>query len=607
MRSKSIPAVLFLTFVFAVLSIPTVLATDTANDAPRFGDYLPEETLVVLSIADFDEIKAVIQDPKMMKLLEATGLKEKIDEALQEMQEEFAGDYELFTRLYDSLTGHITIGVINFSLEGDADIVFLAGVTGGEALFADLLSKAKEQVGDEEKFLQKYIGDIEVTQVIDGPTVAFHADQFMLATNIESMEKALVPEKPLTAADDFQRHLELTRMSGGIVAYANVAGLMEKIEGFMDPEDTESKWAELVISLLGLRDIRSASLMISLDESEPSRMFFMAPSYDGVLTDFFSGEPVGINKAALIPADSDTCSLISIQDPIEIMDAVIDLVEEINPQFNRDQFNSMLGPVEEALGISLRDDFVGPMGTVMGSSIKMDPDADIDLESPEEFFKVMNFEMFISLDDPERFLEAFRKISAASMNQLVEEEYEGAALFSVVAPMAPFPMGFAVYENALLFSFDVEYLKSVINALETGQSILRNEEFQYQVVSVPQDACLLTYASHDYLNKAYSAFASMWFDVDEETETGMTSAILEYLGEKTGGVSYAKATGDGLYMECNIPFKTIVAMVPVWAKMIEKLQGHDDEDTDWDEEYEYEDEEEAEEEEEEPPVPDPLR
>ena len=575
------PVISFL-LVFAFIASAT---ERTTAEAVPFEKYLPDSTMMVLSVTDVGALRDQLSDPKLQRIFELVGLSSILDEFHNTIAEEFSDETGMDpAAMLDALTGDITLAFLDSSfMELPPKIVVFAKVDPERFPFQELVDLAIKQEGEDSAEFQD-MGGVPVLVVGKQAAFAQKGDHVFLASSPDAMRAALKPEKALADSPMFSRHREMTKMSSGVVAYVNVAMFLERLKPFLPSPDSEKgREVDLFFEMFGLKQITSVSLMASFKENEPFRLFIHAPGYNGIITKFLSDEPVGFECAGYVPADFESYFAISIKKPSDIFTTILEIAEQFNPAMKAADFDANIKPIEDELGISFRDDLIAPLGTRIGAGVWLDPEAEMNIfAGPEEIFNFFRFEVFLTLDDPDRFLTAMQAIAAASNGMLAVENYRSATIFSAQPPTMPFSVDFAVHGNSLLFCLGTELLKNIIDATESGNTLDTSTEFKERTARVSDNAWYISYTSDAYLQKFIRGFFKQILMIksgDEDSASTLIEAILDFTGEHTGGVAFSFAAADGLYFEALMPMRAGIAMFPVYYSWF--TLGSLDEEIDW--------------------------
>jgi hypothetical protein len=558
--------------LLTAFSVFSVALDKPSTTAAPFEKYLPESTMMVFSITDLGELKALITDPKLQRIYELVGIGGRIAEFHRNYTEEFYNETGMKpSELLEALTGDVTLAILDSDFKGVPNIVLLAKVDPARFPYQKLIDLAIENEGAGD-VVSHDVNGVTVTEVTGGASFALAGDHLFYASSMEAMRQALAPDKRLTGSPVYQRHREMTKLSGGLVGYIDVAMFLERLQPFLpDPDSNEGQEVELVLNLLGLRQVTSVSLSIPFVEGEPSRIFIHAPGYDGILTKLFSGAPVGIDSAGLVPADYDSFFAVSIQKPLDVLNSIFELLEEFNPQIKAEDFDSFAKSYEDTIGLSIKGDLLAPLGTTVGAGLKLNPDAEINLfAGPEEVFNFFRFELFFSLNDPDTFLSAMLKLAEASNGNLQVDTYKGATLFTARPPTLPSTIDFAIHGDHLLFCLGTDSIKEAIDAAESGNSLGATQEFQGRAARVPADSWYIAYNSNAYLKKFFPGFFKQFLTLktdSEEQASDITAALLDYVGEDSGGIGFSTVTSDGLYFESSASMRAVMAIIPVYLSM----------------------------------------
>ena len=313
-----------------------------------------------------------------------------------------------------------------------------------------------------------------------------------------------------------------------------------------------------------------------LSEGKPVRLFIGTSGDGGIITDFFTGNPVDFNIAAYCPADCDSFMAVSIRKPVDMLYSILKWTERFNPDFSLDLFRQTLEPLEQEIGMSLDGDLLKPLGSNFAMGIKLNVDAEIQYpQSPLDIFSVMEFATFLSLDDPDHFLESMRKIAVLEGGGLHEENYNGASIFTTQIPMYGVTTGFAVHRGVLIFSLNVGSLKVVVDRINSGDTLAANPEFRNAVSTMPRGAFMITYTSAEYLDKYFQTLFNFLptsqLGISREKLEEIRTVALDFIGPRKISTGYSVAVEDGVFMEAYAPVRMMQAMIPLWIGLVMEM------------------------------------
>jgi hypothetical protein len=583
-----------------LIAISALAFERPATQANSFEKYLPDSTMILFSITDIGKLREFASDPELQNIFDLTGIGDYITNFKTTYSEEFKEETGMSpSDLLDALAGDITLAILDSDLTGVPNIVIFAKVDPERFPFDRLIELAIEQAG-EENVIRHDIGGVSVTQVGKDTLFAMKDDHAFIASSLEAMSAALKPETALADSPLYRLHKEMTGMSGGIVGYINLSMFLERLKPFLpDPESAEGRNVDLFLDMFGARKITSVSMLFPIAGEGPFRFFIHAPGYNGILTKLFSGEPVDRNCVNYVPADFDSFFAASIQKPYDIFNSILEEVERFYPAYKASDFDANIKPIEDQLGISIKNDFLAPLGTAIGGGIKINPDAEYDISAgPQAVFNLFQFVFYLQLDDPDRFLQAMKSLTNASNGEVSVSEYKGATLFTMQPPMFQNSIDFAIHGHAMLLCFGTDTMKGIIDAAETSNSIATTAEFKDRYSKVPKNAWYIAYNADAYLKKLFRGFFKQILAIrtnDEEKASTLVEAVLNYAGEHTGGIGFSTISSEGLYMESRIPIRAAVAMIPIYIswfaiESFSNIPEFQNEEYNEDEEYYEEDE-----------------
>ena len=573
------------------------VANDTGKPAVPdlpFEKYLPDSTIFMFSITDVGELKNLLSDPKLQRVFELAGFDDMFAEYSKKFVDEFVDDTGMHPNMIlDALKGDITIAFLESESLTNPAIIMMADVNPESFPFGMLLQLTVEEKGAE-SVVSHEIAGVKVEEISGETVLALAGDRFLVTSSLDVMKTALAPEGRLSSSPLYLRHREQCSLNNGVIFYVNISKFLELIQHFMpSPDSVDGRNVELFYEVSGLRQITSASVMVPFSDGEPLRFFIHAPGYNGLLAKFFSTEPVGLNVAENVPADYDAFFALSMQKPIDMFNTYLDLLEQFVPAMSASDVEAQLKPVEDAIGISLKDDLIAPMGRVLGASLRINEDVDVDFQAdPTAILDLLQFNVFMSLDNADRFLLALHKLALASDGSMLEETYNGADIFVINVPVLPFSLDFAVFNNNFYFTLGGGSMKSIIDSLQAGRTMSSNSEYVKSSKTVPENACYIAYTGNAYLPKIYRSFLaklpSFGGIAESEQRELLIEGLLDYIGEEPGGVGYSVSTGDGIYCESRFSLRAATAMIPLYLSWFSPVVFPDDVVLDSEEERERE-------------------
>ena len=593
MRVKAAVALSLVVVFLTGIAVANETGKPAVPDLP-FEKYLPDSTIFFASITNVVELRNMLSDPKLERVFELAGIDGIFGEYGKQFVEEFVDDTGMHPNMIlDALKGDITIAFLESDSLTNPAIIMMADVDPESFPFGVLLQLAVEQKGVE-SVVSHEIAGVKVEEISGEAVLALAGDRFLITSNLDAMKSALAPEALLSSSPLYLRNREKCLLNNGVIIYANVSKFLELIQPFMPPPDSfDGRNVELFFEVSGLRDITSVSGMVPFRDGEPGRFFIHAPEYKGLLTKFFSTEPIGLNVADNVPADYDAYFGISMQKPIDMFNTYLDLLEQFVPNMKAADVEAQIRPFEEAIGISLKEDLISPMGTVVGAAVKINADVDFNFQTnPMAILELFQFNVFMSLDNADRFLMALHKLALASGGSMLEETYNGADIFVINVPILPFSLDFAVFNNNFYFTLGTKSMKSVVDMLQASQSMSSNSDYINSIKKVPENAWYIAYHNDAYLPKIYrglfTKIPSFGGIADSEQRDELIEGILDYIGEESGGLAYSVSTGDGIYCESWFSLRSAIGMIPLYMSWFSPAVFPHDVVLDTDEEHEGE-------------------
>ena len=578
MRSKT-GIILLAALALSVAAVATAADSTVAapppppQEQPPFASRLPDTAALVISIPDIGEIKTLVTDPAFIRLLSAAGLSENLFEGLGEIDERLHEMVGLHLRdLFEALNGELTIAVLDIESASDFDVALLAGIAGAEETIQGLLDRILEMAPQGVEMTRHSIAGVGVFGLDQKAFLAIHSGRLILTNSTEAMEQMLAPPSPLARSQSFLRHRELTGMSSGLVVYIDFPRIMALIGNSMPPT-ANTQIIDTISSLFGLSAIESISATIPLTEGERLRIFVRVTEPAGILPHIFSSRPVGTGIAAVVPASAQAFAATSINDAELILDAVVREIAALVPTFQAATFEAFEQQFATQLGISLREDFLAPLGNQAAITISYNPEFEFagDMAaSPAMMFQFMRMQFIFSLDDSEHFLASLRTVTDIPGIPIREEVYGKAHIFAVTVPNIPVAPALTVYGDYFIFSLNMDGLHAAIDELDSGRSLLNDPDFLAAALQIPRSAFFISYMSDEYYRNALSLGLQTLTalggagGIDVEA---LRTAILDFVRHEGSDVGFATARDDGIYIEADFSVRGIVAMIPIFAAM----------------------------------------
>jgi len=263
----------------------------------------------------------------------------------------------------------------------------------------------------------------------------------------------------------------------------------------------------------------------------------------------------------------------SINDAELILDAIVREIAALVPTFQAAQLEAAEQQFEAMLGISLREDFLAPLGNQAAITISFNPEFEFSEEmnaSPNMMFQFMQMQLVFSLDDTEHFLASLRTMTDVPGLPIQEEVYGNAHIFAIPVPNIPVEPALTVYGDYLIFSFNMDDLRAGIEELYSGASLLNNPDFTAAAARIPQSAFLVSYTTDEYHRNGLSVGLQTISTVGGAEGIdfeALRTAILDFVRHEGSDVGFATATDDGIYIEADFNARSIMAMIPFFAAM----------------------------------------
>jgi len=219
------------------------------------------------------------------------------------------------------------------------------------------------------------------------------------------------------------------------LTYLNVAKIVDMARPFLPPQ------GGAIVEALGLGNVTALSSVTGLDdEGFVSRILLGIEGEPGGIFELVSDKPLTAEELAAIPADS-TVALAARLDADAIFETILSVAEKIEPRA-REQVETGLGQMQQALGIDLRADVLKALG-----------DTWCIYNSPGEGGLVITgLTAVVKLRDAERFAATHEKLLAMARGmlsqqrgprggpQIREVEFAGQTIYVLDAGEEEFPL-----------------------------------------------------------------------------------------------------------------------------------------------------------------------
>ena len=555
-------------FIISIMLFATLVMADDhsarAEAAKSYSEILPAETMVVVSIPDMAELKALIASPEVEGALIKTGLKEKALGILKEADKEFSSKVKMsLFDIYDDLAGGMTFALLDLDIpKKEASFVFMVGMKGGKAMADSYLGRFVNAAKEQEKELTfETIAGLKMINIDNHAYLGSWGDGLVMVSQKAGLEALMANGPKLASHEYFTTNAAKVGLNSGVVAYFN----FEKFYNMLAPTVKEPQ-AQLGFKLLGLDKILSASLHLPLDDDGLFKAMVHAPGYDGIIPMIFSSKAVSHHAASVAADHADSIYAISIHKPLQIFESFLALMPEVDPNFDKAQFDQQLAGVEQTLGLSIRDDLLAPFGEYIAFTMYLNDDADMDLSAgPMAVLKMLNFDLAFKLDDPAKFINAMDIMVTQSAGSLVPEAYKDAIIYSVAAPGMPVEACATIYNNQLKFClYSADKAKMLIDKVRAGKTLANFADYKNTVKPVPANSNAFTYLNKSYMAK-WGSFANAYalgLDETQMKEFKNLSKISKELSVNFPNLySFSQVIPQGLYIESAYPMKKIAQYI----------------------------------------------
>jgi hypothetical protein len=543
-----------------------------AQESVSYAELVPESAVMVLSIPEVADLKAILEDAKFLKILEAAEFKDAILEALAEAGSKIYEETGVELReLYDAVTGDMTFVILDTDFKEKYEFALLLGMPDGKSYYDLVIGRAFERQREGFQPAKFYIDDVEVVQGDKNVFFAFHAGHAVMANSQKAMEEIVKGTITMAQSPSFKQHLDICKMTSGITLFADVAQILERTAPAAGAEITfREDITNFILEMYGVYDLRAVSMTIPLREGEPARLFLECPDCKGIFVEWFSSEPVGTEGAKLLPADTDSFLAFSINKPTVILDSLIKWMNQIIPGYDT-SFRALEKAMQEAFNLSMRQDFLDPFGTKFYVGVRVDKDAHIsDLSNIEDFLKIFEIRLLFQLENTEHLVDSIDSLIEAGALPVNIEEYNGVRIYGMTVPSANMQFWFSIHKSHLLICFSKQALTGTIDMIASGRTLDTNPDFQKAVGAIPAEACLIGYTGRELFDKQidmiHASMKQMGSDLTDEHLDELQSAIMEYVGAGTESTIYAIPYENGLYIQINVSYRVLTATVPILVK-----------------------------------------
>lgn len=550
-------------FLSLLLVASLVIADDQAAKAEspkNYYDVLPAETLVVVSIPQMEELKALIASPEVEGALIETGLKKQAMAMLEAADAEFANKTKMsLFDIYDDLGGSLTFALLDMDFaKKDGSFAMIVGMKGGKAMVDAYLTRLVAAAKEHGKELAAVdVAGVKMLSMDDRAYMGSWGDS-LLVVNGQSAVSALMDKSPrLSQHPYFKLNSAHTVLNSGVVAYMNFEGIYKKFApSVADPQ------AQLGFKLLGLDKILSMSLNVPLQDDGLMRMLIHAPGYDGIIPMVFSAKGVGGHAASVTADHADFMYAISIHKPLQIFESFLALIPEIDPNFDRAAFDANLAAMEETMGINMRNDLLAPMGEYLSMAMYLDEDIDVDLSSnPMALLSILKFDLGFELADQGTFIKTMDILTEQAGGAIIPEPYKDAVIYAISAPGMPVEACATIYNNQLKFClYSSEMAKQLVDKIRTGQTLASFANYKETVKPVPANSNAYAFQSRNYISK-WSAVGSSFGQMLTPEQKASIQNLIDKSRELSKSFpdlySYSQVIPEGLYVQSQYPIKKV--------------------------------------------------
>lgn len=551
---KKVFLFVFLCFIIFMTSVAEEKPATNISRINSYQDILPANTLAVFSIADTSELKALLEGPEIRSIISEFGFKEMFDEQLADAESKIKAKTGLeLKELYDSLSGDITVALIDLQMDGgNPNIAFLVGVEGGATKVPTLLNGIKEAAEQEDEPIEmKRINGTDVFMIAESAYAFEQESHLVITSKISSAESILKDGPKLKDNETFAIHSTMAGLDSGFVVYANVKPLVEMLKSFVqsnEDEDPATSIALKVFDLFALEKIDSCSMSFPYYYDGKFKLFIYAPGYDGIINKFLSTTPVDKTVEAVIPNDNDVVALYSIREPVIMFDAFVDMMKQLAPPEENEKFHAGIEMMQQNLNLDIRNELLAAFGTLAALTIRLDIDSEINmLANPFAIFKSLGMEVLLSVKNADMLKSAFDKIVVISEGNLVHETMSNADIYSVWPENQGFPATLALSNGFLRFGlYDADTMKANLSVVQSGKSMNTNQEYLRRTSNIT-NACMLSYTSPSYIRKWIDFYFKIMNEMESD-ESGSKPVQHEAAYDKSW-VWFSRAVNKGYYVE----------------------------------------------------------
>lgn len=576
---KAIWTVSFIAIVFFTTQAFAGIDDFSATQASGYSDILPEDSVLVISFPNIDEVRSFFNDPAIERLIKFIGVDQQYEAFRSQMSQQLLSEVGISLEdLYNSFTGDLTFALMNFSTnEKEIQIALMAGIKGGDVEASSLIrafASAAEEHGTAVE--TKQIAGKDVIEIAGDAYFAAGKGHLILSNKAEAISKLLTGKTKLSDNPVFMQHRKLAGLSKGFSFYANLRPIIGAIKTAAENhastmENGRANWVYAVFSLFGLDYLDSVSFYLPLGENDQFKLYIRAPNYSGIFTGIFSGTPVGFKSAESIPDYYDGFFALSIHEPLEIMNSIIKTISMFDSSFSEEKLDAHFAEAKEETGIDVKKDLIAPFGSTIAGGIKFRSDYKGNIaKNPFAVLEMLDIEIVFSLKDPARLLSALKTLTVKESDISVgSESYNGATLFSFNFHGAPQMFSLAIVNSDLILKFgDDAQMKMVIDDIRSGKTIANNAEFRANKGRISPNSFALGYYSKDYFSNVINVLSNQLNtkgmpDERAKLAVEIKDAATQYFATKPSAINYAEVLDDGLYSQSDFSLKSFLHMLSI--------------------------------------------
>ncbi len=622
------------TKVTLFLSLAGLLASVAPAQQPSMVPYLPAETLMTMSMPDFDASMADFQSMPMAKIWREEEvqnffqgaremLQQKIDEAMgqaREMHEQGAMpvDPEMLMKLrvrgmsmaitklamqQGDMGPMPTFGVMMHLDFGPTAPQWFNLMQMGMGMLGQtgMMEREEFDVGDAKVIAMKPVTAPDGLEM--GLNVAMLKDGVILGTLLDdvrgTVERMQKGEAALGATDDYKSMVQRTNADGAdMQMFMRPSAMMDfglsalsmaaEFEPDMAMVDVEG--VGRAMDALGMRSMRWMAVSSRYEDGKCVTTSFVnapAPERKG----FFAGGDKAVDMEFLkwVPQDAVSFSAMTME-PMSLYDAITGAVRAYSPDM-AEMVMAQLGQMEEKVGFNLRDDLFGAIGDSMITwSMPM-----ASITAPPEMA------VLVKVNDEQKVVKVLKSLCAMSGGDLELEEAEKRGVKSYqlrvnidptegmgMNPLEAINPSFAFNKGYMVLGFSASDIRRVFQRMDRTdddgkKDIRNNKEFADYVATLPKSAQSISFTDWKATFESYYQIVSSllaFLPPSEDLPLDMqmlpdSSTMTKHL---FGSLTYATADAEGFTSKSTSPMgpevvAALVAGVAVGVAVASSMQG----------------------------------